>query len=100
MSQNKQGEIHIGNGYGLTIKSSYNVVMKDHLSLFNGGEESIDLVVEIKADFESIPPEWHQTFIQMMSARYGGVIKCYDNPQIKPFEKLPKTKRRWYQFWK
>ena len=100
MSKTKQSEIHIGSGYGLTIKSSYNVLMKDHLVLHVNDNNAIELPVEIKADFESIPSEWHQTLIQMMAARYGGVVKCYDNTQVKPFEKPFKVRRRWYHFFK
>lgn len=98
----KQGQFHIGNGHHLTVKSSYIIEMKDHLMLFTGGASDpiIELPIVIKADFEKIPNEWHQTFIQMMAARYGGVVKCYDNTQIKPFEVPFKTKRRWYHFFK
>lgn len=100
MPRSKQGEIHVGSGFGLVIKSSHNVIMNEHLLLFVDGNEIIELPIEIKADFNSIPKEWHQTFIQMMSARYGGVVRCYDNTQSKPFELPFKTKRRWYNFFK
>jgi len=91
------GEIHIGGGNHLTIKSSYIVEMKDNLLLYTGKGEPVELFVEIKADFEKIPPEWHHTMIQMMAARYGGVVKCYDN--TKPFKSPIPIKRKWWQFW-
>jgi hypothetical protein len=96
--KDKEGSIHIGNGHHLTIQTSHLVQLNDHLMLFTGDGKSIELMVEIKADFEKIPSEYHNTLIQMMSARYGGVINCYDN--TKPFERPKKSKRKWYQFWK
>jgi|694.fasta_scaffold01094_49 hypothetical protein len=96
----KQGQYHIGNGQHLTVKSSYTVQMKDHLMLFTGDASYpiIELPIEIKADFEKIPNEWHQILIQMMMVRYGGVVRCDNN--TKPFEVPFKTKRRWYNFLK
>ena len=55
------------------------------------------LDVEIKADFEKIPPEYHQMFLQMMQIRYGGILNIWDNTQ--PFAP-PKVKKKWWQFWK
>lgn len=96
--KDKDGSIHIGNGHHLTVKTSYIVQMNDYLSLFAEGGNPIELLVEIKADFEKIPPEYHHTLIQMMSARYGGVVKCYDN--TRPFDQSKKPKRKWWQIWK
>jgi hypothetical protein len=97
---NKQGQYHIGAGQHLTIKSSYIVQMKDNLMLFTGNttDPVIEVPIDIKADFEKIPVEWHQTLIQMMMVRYGGVIRCDDN--TKPFTVPFKTKRKWYNFLK
>ena len=99
-ADNKQGQYHVGNGHHLTVKSSYIVQMNDNLMLFTGdtSDPLVELPIEIKADFEKIPPEWHQTLIQMMSVRYGGIVKCHNN--IKPFDVPFKTKRRWYNFLK
>ena len=92
------GDIHIGAGNHLTIRSSYIVEMKDHLLLYTGKGDPIELSVEIKADFEKIPLDWHHTMIQMMAARYGGIVKCYDN--TKPFKSPTPPKRKWWQVWK
>lgn len=98
MGEKEKGEIHIGAGHHLIMKQSQIVSMKDRLVLFTGGGQVAELDVEIKADFENIPKEHHQTFIHMLSARYGGVVNCYSNTE--PFEQPIKTKKRWYQFWK
>ena len=96
MSDNK--EMYIGNGNSLTLKSSYIVEAKDQLRLLKEEGKAITLDVKIQSSFETIPEEYHQIFLQMLSARYGGSINCYSN--LTPFE-LPKLKKkRWYQFWK
>lgn len=98
MGEKEKGEIHIGNGQHLTMKQSSIVTMKDRLVLFTGGGKVSELEVEIKADFENIPKEHQQTFIHMLSARYGGVVNCYSNTE--PFEKPVTKARKWYQIWK
>ena len=96
--ENKNGEIFIGNGQHMTLKTSYIVTMNDHLVLIIDGGKQIELTVNISGDFEKIPPEWHHTMIQMMSSRYGGLINCHSN--VEPFKPKPTLKRRWWQFWK
>ena len=94
----KEGEFYIGDGSHLTIKSSTIVEMHDHLKLMIGDGESISLDVKILADFEKIPPQYHQLFCQMMMVRYGGIVNIWDNTQ--PFAKPVVNKKKWYQFWK
>jgi hypothetical protein len=91
------GSISIGKGQQITMKASQIVQMNDHLVLLTGNNKQVDLIVEIKADFEKIPSEWHSTMIQMMAARYGGIINCYSN--TKPFEPKTPKKKKWWQFW-
>jgi hypothetical protein len=99
MIQKKMDDIfHIGDGAHLTVKSSTIVEMYDYLKLMTGDNNSISLDVVIKADFDKIPPEYHQLFMQMMSVRYGGIVNIWDNTQ--PFSKPEVGKKKWYQFWK
>ncbi len=99
MSSKKiEGEFHIGDGAHLTVKSSTIVEMRDHLKLMTGDGTSTTLDVVIKADFDKIPPQYHQLFMQMMSVRYGGIVNIWDNTQ--PFAKPEVSKKKWYQFWK
>ena len=94
----KPGEFHLGDGSHLTIKSSTIVEMHDYLKLMIGDGKSIILDVEIKADFDKIPPEYHQLFCQMMAVRYGGLVNIWDNRQ--PFAKPDVKKKKWWQIWK
>lgn len=99
MSSKKiEGEFHIGDGAHLTVKSSTIVEMRDHLKLMTGDGKSTTLDVVIKADFDKIPPQYHQLFMQMMSVRYGGIVNIWDNTQ--PFANPEVKKKKWYQFWK
>lgn len=93
----KQAEFHIGDGKHLSVKTSTVVQMHDQLRVMTGEAKSLTLDIEIKADFEKIPPEFHQMFMQMMQIRYGSIVNIWDNTQ--PFTK-PEVKRKWYQFWK
>ena len=94
----KESEFYIGDTSYLTMQQTTIVSMKDHLKLMIGDGKSVSLDVEIKADFEKIPPEYHQLFCQMMTVRYGGLVNIWDNTQ--PFAKPDVKKKKWYQFWK
>ncbi len=93
----KPGEFYIGDGKHLTVKSSTIVEMHDQLKLMTSEANVIMLDVEIKADFDKIPPQYHQLFMQMMQIRYGSTLNIWDNTQ--PFSP-PKVKKKWWQFWK
>lgn len=94
----KEGEYYIGDGAHITMKSSTIVEMHDYLKLMTGEGKNITLDVEIKADFNKIPTEYHQLFCQMMMVRYGGIVNIWDNTQ--PFAKPEVKKKKWYQIWK
>ncbi len=90
-------EFFIGDSTYLTVKSTTSVTMNDYLRVMKDKNNNITLDIEIKADFNKIPHEYHKLFMQMMAVRYGGVINIWDNNH--PFSK-PITKKRWWQFWK
>jgi hypothetical protein len=94
----KEAEFHIGDGKHLTIKTSTVVQMNDQLKLMTGEGKGITLDIEIKADFDKIPPGYHQMFMQMMQIRYGSIVNIWDNTQ--PFTPPEKQSKRWYQIWK
>ena len=94
----KPGEFHIGNGSHLVIKSSTIVEMHDLLKLAIDDNDTLILDVEIKADFEKIPQEYHELFCQMMMVRYGGIVNIWDNKL--PFAKPEVKKKKWWQIWK
>jgi hypothetical protein len=94
----EEAEFHIGDGKHLIMKQTTIVSMKDQLRLVTGEVKGISLDVEIKADFDKIPPEYHQLFMQMMQIRYGGLVNIWDNTQ--PFTPREKQPKKWYQIWK
>jgi hypothetical protein len=98
MGEKDKAEFHIGDGKHLTIKTSTVVQMNDQLKLMTGEGKGITLDIEIKADFDKIPPEYHQMFMQMMQIRYGSIVNIWDNTQ--PFTPPEKQKKKWYQLWK
>jgi hypothetical protein len=95
----KRREIQVGDKHEMVMQSSYNVIIKDQIALYLGNmpDECIVLPIEIKADFNNIPEEYHETFIQIMSARYSGSVR-HDKDKEKPFQKSFKVRRRWYHF--
>lgn len=94
----EEAEFHIGDGKHLTMKQTTTISMKDELRLMTGDAKSVILDVEIKADFDKIPPQYHQLFMQMMQVRYGGLVNIWDNTQ--PFTPPEKRNKKWYQIWK
>jgi hypothetical protein len=98
-SNKKKREIHVGDKHEIVMQPAYNVIIKDHITLYLGDlpNEYILLPIEIKADFNNIPQEYHETFLQIMSARYSGSVR-YTGSGEKPFQKSFKLKRKWYHF--
>lgn len=90
-------EIYLGNGSNLTIQTSKNVELRETLYLMVENGKFIDLDVNIIANFENIPEQYHEVFINMMTTKYYGRVSFGDNP----FSKCtPPTRKKWYQFWK
>jgi hypothetical protein len=98
VAKKKEGEYYIGDTSYLTMKTSTIIEMHDQLKLMTGDGKGISLDVKILADFEKIPPEFHQLFCQMMMVRYGGIVNIWDNTQ--PFAKPDVKQKKWYQIWK
>jgi hypothetical protein len=93
----KETEINLGSGNNLEMRSSRLVKTFQTLYLNTEDKGTLLLSVEISADFDSIPEEYHEVFLNMMSAKYLGRVSFGDNP----FSQCqPAPKRKWYQFWK
>jgi len=93
----KETEINLGSGNNLEMKSSRLVKTYQTLYLITENKGTLSLSVEISADFDSIPEEYHEVFLNMMSAKYLGRVSFGDNP----FSQCqPAPKRKWYEFWK
>jgi hypothetical protein len=98
MKENKN-EIHLGFGSHLNVQTSQLVSINESLVLVtvNGTEGPIELNVKIEADFNTIPEQYHEVFLNMLTSKYSNKASFGDNP----FSVCqPKPKRKWYQFWK
>jgi len=98
MSKNKS-EIHLGFGSHLNVQTSQLVSINESLVLVtvNGTEGPIELNVKIEADFNTIPEQYHEVFLNMLTSKYSNKASFGDNP----FSVCqPKPKRKWYQLWK
>jgi hypothetical protein len=99
MNKGKKSEIFLGDGLNFTIETSKIVNTYERLVIFRDGRKlPVELDIKIEANFENIPMELHQTFINMITARYGGAIRMHDNTS--PFSFSTKVKKKWYEFWK
>ena len=97
MKQNKETEINLGSGNNLEMKSSRLVNTHETLYLTTPDKGTLSLSVEISADFDTIPEDYQEVFLNMMSAKYLGRVSFGDNPFS---QCVPAPKRKWYQFWK
>lgn len=80
----------------VSVKASKIVQINEYFSLMttNG---VIDLRVDISADFENIPEEYHEVLLNMLTSKYLNKVSFGHNP----FSKCsPPQKKKWYQFWK
>lgn len=93
----KETEIFLGAGHNLEMKTSQLVKTHQTLYLMTQDKGTLSLSVEISADMDSIPEEYQEVFLNMISAKYLGKVSFGDNPFS---QCLPIPKRRWWQFWK
>ena len=90
-------EINLGSGNNLIMTTSKLVTCHEVLTLVVNGKRSISLDMKVQADFDTVPEEYHEIFLNMMTSKYCKTASFGDNP----FSKCqPAPKRRWYQFWK
>jgi hypothetical protein len=90
------GDINVGGSDYITVKSSNVVRLQEHFTLYteNG---PIDLKVDISADFISIPQDYQEVFLNMLTSKYLNKVSFTENP----FSQCEQNKkRRWWQFWK
>ena len=55
------------------------------------------LTVDILADFETIPLQYHEIFLNVMTAKYLNKVSFGDNPFSTC---MPIKRKHWWQFWK
>lgn len=90
-------EIYLGSGNNLIMNTSRLITCHETLTLVVNGKGGIPLDIKIQADFDTIPEQYHEIFLNMMAAKYCKTVSFSDNP----FSQCRNTiKKRWWQFWK
>ena len=95
--KNKDTEINLGSGNNMEMKSSRLVTTYQVLYLTTPEDGTIPMTVKIEADFDTIPKEYQEVFMNMISVKYLNRVSFGDNPFS---QCLPAPKRRWWQIWK
>jgi hypothetical protein len=95
--KNKDTEINLGSGNNMEMKSSRMVTTYQVLYLTTPEDGTIPMTVKIEADFDTIPEEYQEVFMNMISVKYLDRVSFGDNPFS---QCLPAPKRRWWQIWK
>jgi len=90
-------EYFLDNLTGVNVQTSRNVKLKNSLTLIGENGESIILDIDIIADFDTIPEQYHEVFLNMLTSKYYNETSFGHNPFSKC---LPPKKKKWYQFWK
>jgi hypothetical protein len=88
-------EINIGADI-INVKTSKTLKLENYFELFTK-EGNINLKVDIIADFENIPEQYHEVFLNMLTATYYRKVSFGDNPFS---ECKPLPPKRWWEFWK
>ena len=90
-------EVYLGGGSNLVMSTSKLVTCHEILTLMTPDSGAIQLDVQIQADFDTVPKEYHEIFLNMLSSKYLRTASFGDNPFSRC---LPIPKKRWWQFWK
>jgi len=95
--KNKDTEINLGSGNNMEMKSSRMVTTYQVLYLTTPEDGTIPMTIKIEADFDTIPEEYQEVFMNMISVKYLNRVSFGDNPFS---QCLPTPKKRWWQIWK
>jgi hypothetical protein len=80
----------------VSVNTATVVSLKEYF-VVNTMDGPIDIIVDIKADFESIPKEYHEICLNVLTSKYLNKVDFSTNSFSEcKFVK----KRRWFQFWK
>ena len=91
-----KNEISLGSGSATFVKTK-KLVSTRNLLILKTEKDRFTLDVNIEADFEQIPEEYHEVFLNIFTAKYLDVVSVKDNM----FSKHIKVeKKKWWLFWK
>jgi hypothetical protein len=90
-------DYQIGTLTGMDVKITQSATLKNSLTLVAENGKTFVLEIDIVANFDGIPEQYHEIFLNMLTSKYYSKTSFGHNPfsQCTP----PKNKR-WYQFWK
>ena len=93
--KDEKTEISFGAGSTTYVKTK-KLVFTRNLLILKTEKESFNLDVKIEADFEQIPEEYHEVFLNFFTAKYLDTVSIKDNM----FSKNVKVeKNKWWLFW-
>jgi hypothetical protein len=84
-------EVYLGSGENLFVKTSTVVSLQEIISVATE-KGTITLAVDIVADLEEIPPEYHEVFLNVLTSKYYNKVSFGSNPFSKC---LPFKKKQW-----
>lgn len=78
----------------VTVQTAPVVRLEEHFALIGNDGKPIDLKVDIIANMDGIPNEYHEIFLNVLTAKYLNKASFGDNPfsQCKPI-KIGRVKR-------
>jgi len=86
---------NLGTDY-INVQQASIVKLKETFTIYTD-KGPIELDTEICADFNKVPEEYHEIFMNVLTSKYMNKVSFGDNP----FSCCkPVIKRKWYQFWK
>jgi hypothetical protein len=85
---------NIGSDF-INIKTTDTVTMYETFSLTTE-DGVINLDVKINADFQNIPKQYHEVFLNVLTSKYLNKVSFSDNPFS---ECKKKERKRWWNFW-
>ena len=71
-------EYNIQNNF-VNVSTSTIVRMQEHFTLVTT-DKTLDLLVDVTADLKDIPEEYHEVFLNMLTAKYLNKVSFGDNP--------------------
>ncbi len=93
----KESELYLGGGSNLNFQTTKLITTHNTLKLITLSNGTINLDVKIEADFDTVPEQYHEVLLNMMSAKYLDTVSFGDNPFS---QCIPPPKKKWWQFWK
>ena len=90
-------DYQINNITGIDVKITQSAALKNSITLTTEEGKTFILEIDIIANFDGIPEQYHEVFLNMLTSKYYSKVSFGYNPFS---QCTPPKKKRWYQFWK